>query len=49
MHTHEWQVGDVVMWDNRVVLHRGRPYDPAERRVMHRATVKGDASSLATA
>jgi alpha-ketoglutarate-dependent 2,4-dichlorophenoxyacetate dioxygenase len=46
VYRHEWRVGDVLMWDNRVVLHRGRPYDPAERRVMHRATVKGDGSSL---
>lgn len=46
VYTHRWQVGDVLMWDNRVVLHRGRPYDPAERRVMHRATVRGDGGSI---
>ncbi len=42
VYSHEWRVGDVVVWDNRAVLHRGLSYDPAERRVMHRATVAGD-------
>ncbi len=39
---HRWRAGDLVIWDNRSVLHRGRTYDPAERRIMHRATVAGD-------
>jgi len=43
VYSHEWQAGDVIVWDNRSVLHRGRTYDPAERRVMHRATVAGTA------
>lgn len=42
VYTHRWRPGDVVIWDNRSVLHRGRTYDPAARRVMHRATVAGD-------
>ncbi len=42
VYSHQWRVGDLVIWDNRSVLHRGLPYDPAERRVMHRATVAGD-------
>ena len=41
--SHSWRVGDLVMWDNRCVLHRGRPWDSArEKRVMHRTTVAGD-------
>lgn len=40
-YAHDWQAGDVVIWDNRSVLHRGRTYDPAQRRIMHRATVAG--------
>lgn len=41
-YTHKWQSKDIVMWDNRAVLHRGRPYDYAgQRRVMHRTTVAG--------
>jgi alpha-ketoglutarate-dependent 2,4-dichlorophenoxyacetate dioxygenase len=38
-YTHQWRVGDLVMWDNRCVLHRGRPYDIKYRRVMHRTTI----------
>ena len=39
---HRWAVNDLVIWDNRRVLHRGRPYDPDhERRVMHRVTIEG--------
>jgi len=39
---HEWQVGDVVIWDNRGVLHRACPYDPTSPRDMHRTTFAGD-------
>ena len=43
---HRWRVGDCVMWDNRAVLHRGRPWDPRHRRVMHRTTVAGDGPTV---
>jgi alpha-ketoglutarate-dependent 2,4-dichlorophenoxyacetate dioxygenase len=39
VYTQNWQVGDLVVWDNRCTMHRGRPYDPAHRRVLHRTTV----------
>lgn len=39
VYTHQWTVGDLVLWDNRCTMHRGRPYDPTERRVLHRTTV----------
>ena len=43
---HRWQVGDLVMWDNRCVLHRGRLWDSARyERVMHRTTVAGDSAT----
>jgi alpha-ketoglutarate-dependent 2,4-dichlorophenoxyacetate dioxygenase len=43
VYTHRWQPGDLVMWDNRCTLHRGRPWDENKyRRVMHRTTVAGD-------
>ena len=42
VYAHRWRAGDLVTWDNRSVQHRGLPYDPAQRRVMHRATVAGD-------
>ena len=40
--SHRWQAGDLVMWDNRCVLHRGRPYPPDQPREMRRTTVAGD-------
>lgn len=39
VYTHEWQVGDLVIWDNRSTLHRGRRFDIAERRELRRTTV----------
>jgi alpha-ketoglutarate-dependent taurine dioxygenase len=39
---HRWRVGDVVMWDNRCLLHRAIPYDyAAHRRVLRRTTIAG--------
>ena len=43
VNTHRWAVGDLVMWDNRCALHRGRPWNESRyRHVMHRTTVAGD-------
>jgi alpha-ketoglutarate-dependent 2,4-dichlorophenoxyacetate dioxygenase len=40
---HEWQEGDLVIWDNRCVLHRATPFDTTRhRRFMQRTTVSGD-------
>lgn len=39
--THKWQKGDVLIWDNRCVLHRRDSFDPASRRMMHRVQIKG--------
>lgn len=39
---HRWGPGDLVIWDNRCVLHRGHEWDRREPRVMHRTTVAGD-------
>jgi len=48
VYTHRWVPGDLVMWDNRCVLHRGRPWDESRyRRVMHRTTVAGDGPTAA--
>jgi taurine dioxygenase len=38
----QWQVGDLVLWDNRCVLHRRDEFDPQSRRLMHRSQIKGD-------
>lgn len=42
IYRHTWSVGDTVIWDNRGVLHRAAPYDPASPREMLRTTVLGD-------
>ena len=36
---HRWRAGDVVMWDNRATLHRGRPWPAHEARHMVRTTI----------
>ena len=41
-YAHRWQPGDVVIWDNRCVLHRARPYDYGQARVMRHTRVAGD-------
>src|SRR5262245_19064087 len=41
-YAHRWRAGDVVIWDNRCVLHRARPYDYREARVMRHTRVAGD-------
>lgn len=46
VYAHEWRAGDVVMWDNRSVLHRGRRFDLTERREMRRVSTVDDSSSL---
>jgi len=47
VYTHRWSPGDLVMWDNRAALHRGRPWDEnRHRRVMHRTTVAGDGPTV---
>ena len=42
LYRHEWEVGDMVIWDNRGVLHRACRYDPSSPRDMHRTTLAGD-------
>jgi len=42
VYRHEWAVGDMVIWDNRGVMHRACPYDPSSSRDMHRTTLHGD-------
>ena len=42
VYRHTWAVGDLVIWDNRGVLHRALPYRADSARHMHRTTIKGD-------
>ena len=46
VYQHRWTVGDLVIWDNRCTMHRGRPYDDTQRRVLHRTTVTDYANTL---
>jgi len=39
--TQEWQVGDLIWWDNRCAMHRRDAFDPSMRRLMHRTQLKG--------
>jgi alpha-ketoglutarate-dependent 2,4-dichlorophenoxyacetate dioxygenase len=39
VYVHEWAPGDLVIWDNRSTLHRGRRYDVSERRELRRTTI----------
>ena len=44
VYQHHWQPGELVVWDNRCLLHRATAYDAAQdRRVIRRCTVLGDA------
>jgi taurine dioxygenase len=43
VYEHVWQVGDLIMWDNRCSMHARTDFDPNERRMLRRITVKGEA------
>ena len=43
VYVHRWTPWDLVMWDNRQMMHRVRRYDDAQPRDMRRTTVAGDA------
>lgn len=46
-YTHRWRPGDVVLWDNRATMHRGRPWPALEARHMVRTTISAtDADGL---
>ncbi len=46
VYAHVWKPWDLVMWDNRVTMHRARRYDPTEVRDMRRTTLTNEVSSL---
>jgi alpha-ketoglutarate-dependent 2,4-dichlorophenoxyacetate dioxygenase len=49
VYVHKWKVDDLVMWDNRQTMHRGRRYDETQPRDVRRTTVAGDAPTVAQA
>jgi len=46
VYRHEWRVGDLVIWDNRATMHRGRHYDETRVRDLRRVTTRDVASTL---
>ncbi|TCZ56688.1 TauD/TfdA dioxygenase family protein [Roseicella aquatilis] len=46
VYAHVWRPQDLVMWDNRVTMHRARRYDPTQVRDLHRTTVADMAPTL---
>jgi len=47
VYAHKWSTWDVVMWDNRQMMHRARRYDETQPRDMRRTTIAGDAPTVA--
>ena len=47
VYVHKWKLDDLVMWDNRQTMHRGRRYDESQARDVRRTTVAGDAPTVA--
>ena len=45
VYVHRWRSWDLVMWDNRQMMHRVRRYDETQPRDMRRTTVAGDAQT----
>jgi alpha-ketoglutarate-dependent taurine dioxygenase len=42
VYTHEWEINDLVIWNNTGAMHRVREYDPDYGRRLHRTTLLGD-------
>ena len=49
VYVHKWKAFDLVMWDNRQTMHRGRRYDETQARDVRRTTVAGDAPTVVQA
>jgi alpha-ketoglutarate-dependent taurine dioxygenase len=47
VHRHEWQPGDLILWDNRCTMHRATKYDDLSvRRDLQRTTVSDEINSV---
>jgi len=46
VYSHKWATGDLVIWDNRCTMHRGRPHDESQARDLRRATTLDTGSTL---
>src|SRR5713101_8014396 len=47
VYSHKWGVGDLVMWDNRRTMHRGRSFPAHEKRDVRRTTLAGEGPTAA--
>jgi taurine dioxygenase len=47
VYRHHWSPGDLVLWDNRSMLHRAQGFDEKHRRVMHHVRVAGEGPVVA--
>ena len=41
VYRHEWQIGDILIWDNCGVMHHAIPYEANSGRLMHRTVLHG--------
>jgi alpha-ketoglutarate-dependent 2,4-dichlorophenoxyacetate dioxygenase len=46
VYSHVWHANDLVIWDNRVTMHRGRPFDASERRDIRQTRLGGDSVTI---
>jgi taurine dioxygenase len=46
--TQQWRLGDIIIWDNRCVMHRRDAFDPNTRRIMHKSVCKGTTPAYIT-
>jgi len=49
VYVHKWKLNDLVVWDNRQTMHRGRRFDESQPRDVRRTTVAGDTPTIAQA
>ncbi len=49
IYRHQWQMGDLVIWDNTGAMHRVMPFDAASGREFHRCTLNGEEPIAAAA
>ncbi len=45
VYRHTWRLGDLVVWDNRCLMHRARPYDANQPRVLRASRISGEPAS----
>jgi alpha-ketoglutarate-dependent 2,4-dichlorophenoxyacetate dioxygenase len=46
VYSHAWQLHDLVVWDNRATMHRGRRFDNAEPRDVRQTRLAGDSVTI---